>query len=92
MESGGGWASRSNRKNIDENALLEELTADAGKPRIARTSDDGCYVILEVRLENHKKLVDSIKNLNYAKSITSSGKIPDLSSQGYFNYTNLHES
>ena len=63
------------RKNIDEDTLLEELTPDAGKPRIAWTSDDGCYVILEVRLENHKKLVDSIKNLNHAKSVTSSGKI-----------------
>ena len=63
------------RERIDEDTLLEELTPDAGKPRIAWTSDDGCYVILEVRLENHKKLVDSIKNLNYAKSITSSGKI-----------------
>ena len=63
------------RKNIDEDTLLEELTPDAGKPRIAWSSDDGCYVILEVRLENHMKLVDSIKNLNHAKSITSSGKI-----------------
>ena len=63
------------RKNIDEDTLLEELTPDAGKPRIAWSSDDGRYVILEVRLENHMKLVDSIKNLNHAKSITSSGKI-----------------
>jgi len=63
------------RKNIDEDTLLEEITPDAGKPRIAWISDDGCYVILEVRLENHKKLVDTIKNLNHAKSVTSSGKI-----------------
>ena len=62
-------------KNTNGNILLEQLTAEAGRPRIAWTSDDGCYVILEVRLENHKKLVDSIKNLNHAKSVTSSGKI-----------------
>ena len=66
---------RIDRKNIDEDTLLEQLTLEVGRPRIAWTSDDGCYVILEVRLENHKKLVDSIKNLNHAKSITSSGKI-----------------
>ena len=62
-------------KNTDENILLEQLTPEAGRPRIAWTSDDGCYVILEVRLENYKKLIDSIRNLNHAKSITSSGKI-----------------
>jgi len=62
-------------KNTDENTLLEQLTPEAGRPRIAWTSDDGCYVILEVRLENHKKLIDSIRNVNHAESITSSGKI-----------------
>ena len=62
-------------KNTNGNILLEQLTAEAGRPRIAWTSDDGCYVILEVRLENHKKLIDSIRNVNHAESITSSGKI-----------------
>ena len=62
-------------KNTDENTLLEQLTPEAERPRIAWTSDDGCYVILEVRLENHKKLIDSIRNANHAESITSSGKI-----------------
>jgi len=62
-------------KNTNANTLLEQLTPEAGRPRIAWTSDDGCYVILEVRLENYKKLIDSIRNLNHAESITSSGKI-----------------
>ena len=62
-------------KNIDENTLLEQLTPEAGRPRTAWTSDDGCYVILEVRLENHGKLIGSIGNIDHAESITSSGKI-----------------
>ena len=63
------------KKNIDVDTLLEQLTPETGKPRLAWTSDDGRFLILEVRLENHRKLIDSIGCLNYAESITSSGKI-----------------
>ena len=61
--------------NIDESGLFEQLTPESGKPRLAWTSNDGCFLILEVRLENHRKLIDSIECIDYAKSITSSGKI-----------------
>jgi hypothetical protein len=62
-------------KNIDEIALLKQLTPDSERPKIAWTSDDGRFLVLEVRLENHRKLVDSIRNIDHAESITSSGKI-----------------
>ena len=61
--------------NIDETGLLEQLTPQAGKPRLAWISDDGRFIILEVRLENHRKLIDLIDSMTHAKSITSSGKI-----------------
>ena len=61
--------------NIDQGALLDQIASDAGRPRLAWTSDDGQLLILEVRLENHRKLIDSIGNVDYAESITSSGKI-----------------
>ena len=61
--------------NIDQDTLLEQLALDAGRPRPAWTSDDGRLLILEVRLENHKKLIDSIGGMDYAESITTSGKI-----------------
>lgn len=61
--------------NIDQDALLEQLAPDAGRPRLAWTSDDGRLLILEVRLENHRKLIDSIVGVDYVQSITSSGKI-----------------
>lgn len=61
--------------NIDQDALLEQLAPDAGRPRLAWTSDDGRLLILEVRLENHRKLIDSIGGVDYVQSITSSGKI-----------------
>ena len=66
---------RISRKNIDEANLIEQLTPDGGKPRLAWTSDNGCFLILEVRLENHSKLIDSIGKMDYAESITTSGKI-----------------
>ena len=62
-------------EKIDQGALLEQLASDAGRPRLAWTSDDKQLLILEVRLENYKKLIDSIGNVDYAESITSSGKI-----------------
>ena len=62
-------------ENIDQGALLEQLASDAGRPRLAWTSDDKQLLILEVRLENYRKLIDSIGNVDYAESITSSGKI-----------------
>ena len=61
--------------NIDQDALLEQLAPDAGRPRLAWTSDDGRLLILEVRLENYRKLIDSIGKMDYSESITSSGKI-----------------
>jgi hypothetical protein len=62
-------------EKIDQGALLEQLASDAGRPRLAWTSDDKQLLILEVRLENYRKLIDSIGNVDYAESITSSGKI-----------------
>ena len=62
-------------KRIDEGILLEQIALDAIRPKMAWTSDDGRFLILEVRLENYKKLVDLIGSLDHAKSITSSGKI-----------------
>ena len=61
--------------NINQDALLEQLAPDAGRPRLAWTSEDGRFLILEVRLENHRKLIDSIGSMIHAESITSSGKI-----------------
>ena len=61
--------------NIDQDTLLEQLMVKSGKPRLAWTSDDGRFLILEVRLENHRKLIDCIESLDYAESVTSSGKI-----------------
>ena len=61
--------------NIDESGLFEKLTSESGKPRLAWTSKDGRFLILEVKLQNHRKLIDSIDCINHAKSITSSGKI-----------------
>ena len=60
---------------IDEGTLLDQLTPDAGKPRLAWTSDDGRFLILELRLENYKNLIDSIGYVKDGDSITSSGKI-----------------
>ena len=62
-------------KSIDESMLLEQIALDAIRPRLAWTSEDGRYIILEVRLENHRKLIDSIGSIDHAQSITSSGKI-----------------
>ena len=62
-------------KSIDEGYLLEQIALDAIMPRMAWTSEDGQYIILEVRLENHRKLIDCIGSLDYAESVTSSGKI-----------------
>ena len=61
--------------NIDQDALLEQLAPDAGRPRLAWTSDDGRLLILEVRLENYRNLIDSIGCIKHVDSITSSGKI-----------------
>jgi len=62
-------------KNADASTLFEQLDPDAGRPRLAWTSEDGRFIILEVRLENHRKLIDSIRSMDHAESITSSGKI-----------------
>lgn len=62
-------------KNADASTLFEQLDLDAGRPRLAWTSEDGRFIILEVRLENHRKLIDSIRSMDHAESITSSGKI-----------------
>ena len=62
-------------KNIGSETLLDILTHDESRPRLAWSSDDERFHILEVRLENHKKLVDVIRNFEHAESITSSGKI-----------------
>ena len=59
----------------NQDALLEQLAPDVGRPRLAWISDDGRLLILEVRLENHRKLIESIGSVDYAESITSSGKI-----------------
>ena len=61
--------------NIDEADLFEQLTLESGKPRLAWTSNDGRFLILEVRLENHRKLIDLIESMKHVESITSSGKI-----------------
>ena len=61
--------------NIDEAAFLQQIGQDAGRPRLAWSSDDGRFIILEVRLENYPKLIESILSMDYAHSITSSGKI-----------------
>ncbi len=66
---------RIDTKNIDGAALLEKLNPDSGRLKIAWTSDDGRFLILEVRLQNYKQLIDSIGSMDYAESITSSGKI-----------------
>ena len=76
-------------ENIDQGALLEQLASDAGRPRLAWTSDDKQLLILEVRLENYRKLIDSIGNVDYAESITSSGKIRLVKSRISQSYKSL---
>ena len=76
-------------EKIDQGALLEQLASDAGRPRLAWTSDDKQLLILEVRLENYKKLIDSIGNVDYAESITSSGKIRLVKSRISQSYKSL---
>lgn len=61
--------------HIDEGTLLDQLAPDAGSPRLAWTSNDGRFLILEVRLKNYKNLIDSVGCIKDADSITSSGKI-----------------
>ena len=62
-------------KQIDEDTLLGQLAPDAGGPRLAWTSDDGRFIILEVRLEKYRNLIDSIGCMKHVDPITSSGKI-----------------
>ena len=62
-------------ENINEAGLFEQLTPEAGKPRLAWTSDDGRFLILEVRLEKYRNLIDSIGCIKHVHPITSSGKI-----------------
>ena len=69
--------------NIDQAALLEQLNHDAGKPRVAWESGDGHFLILEVKLENHMKLIDSIRSMEHVESVTSSGKIRLVKSRIY---------
>lgn len=63
------------RSYIDEVAFLQQLDEDAGRPRLAWSSEDGRFIILEARLENYAKLIESIQSVDHAHSITSSGKI-----------------
>ena len=74
---------RIDRNSIDEKTLLQQLNPDAGKPRVAWGSDDGHFLILEVNLEKHKKLIDSIRNMDHVESVTSSGKIRLVKSRIY---------
>ena len=76
-------------EKIDQGALLEQLASDAGRPRLAWTSDDKQLLILEVRLENYRKLIDSIGNVDYAESITSRGKIRLVKSRISQSYKSL---
>ena len=66
---------RIDREAIDEETMLEQLTPEGERPRIAWTSEDGSFLILEIRLEKYKKLIDLIDRMNHVESITSSGKI-----------------
>ena len=80
---------RIDTNNIDVDTLLEQLTPDAGRPRLAWTSDDGCILILEVRLESYRGLIDSIGSIDYVESITSSGKIRLVKSRISQSYESL---
>ena len=62
-------------KNIDEDTLLEKLASDAMRLKLAWASEDRRFLIIEVRLENHRELINLIDSMNHAESITSSGKI-----------------
>ena len=62
-------------ENIDEDTLLEKLASDSMRPKLAWTSEDRRFLIIEVRLENHRELINLIDSMNHAESITSSGKI-----------------
>ena len=73
-------------ENIDESALLGQLSLDSRRPRIAWTSDDGRFIILEVRLENHSKLIDAIEGIDHVESITTSGKIRLVKSRIHQSY------
>ena len=68
---------------INQDALLEQLAPDAGSPRLAWSSEDGRFMILEIRVENYRKLVNSIESIDYAESVTSSGKIRLVKSRIY---------
>ena len=71
------------RENTSEDALMEKLALNAGRPRVAWASGDGRFVILEVRLENYEVMVEAISTMDYVKSITSSGKIRLVKSRIY---------
>ena len=60
---------------INEASLFEQLTPEAGKPRLAWTSENGQFWILEVRLENYGALIEAIRRIDHVESVTSSGKI-----------------
>lgn len=65
------------RERIDEKTFSRLLASHPGegKPRLAWSSEDGRYLILEVRLEHYPKTLDDIDQLVGAESLTSSGKI-----------------
>ena len=80
---------RIDTNNIDVDALIEQLTTDVGRLKLAWTSDDRRMLILEVRLESYKGLIDSIGSIDYVESITSSGKIRLVKSRIVQSYESL---
>jgi hypothetical protein len=63
------------KMKVDVDDLLEQLALVSLRPRIAWTSDDGRFTILESKLEGYKPLINAIGNIRHVKSVTSSGKI-----------------
>ena len=61
--------------NIDQGASLQRIAHDTGSAKIAWNSDDGRFLIFEVKLEEYAKFLELIEKIEHMKSITSSGKI-----------------
>ena len=60
---------------VEVEEFFEHVSASVGKLKIAWTSEDGQYLILEIRLEDYNIAKEAIRVMDYANSITSSGKI-----------------
>ena len=72
--------------HIDEKILIEKISQKTRKPKLAWISEDGCHLILEVKLEEYTSMLNIIRDIDHAETTTSSGKIRLVKSRIYSNY------